>query len=489
MSSNPARVRFAPSPTGYLHLGGARTALYNFLFARQTGGQMLLRIEDTDRKRFQSAAQEQLIDSLRWLGISWDEGPDVGGEFYPYIQSERADLHREYAYELVKSENAYLCFCNTNQPQTQQTTHGGYDGRCRHLAPSNARKRAESGEQHVVRFRTPKQGSVTVHDFLRGAITVGNAQLEDFILLKSDGFPVYHLAAMVDDHTMGITHVIRGEEWLPSLPKHALLMRAFGWTEPIWCHLSVLKKPGGKGKMSKRDSQPLDKTSGHSIFVDDLRKFGYLPEAIINWMALMGWSLDDHQEDFTIADLQQTFSLKKLNPSPATVDFSKLDYFQGKHMRLLPAGEVAAGIKPYLQHTGLDPDDATLLRIVPLIQERLITFDDAPKWAGFFFSANVSPDPADLIAKKLNQSESLDILQHVYRSLAALPSLKHESVEQALRSLSERLGIKLGQLLSPVRVAVSGQRVSPPLFDTLEILGKQVTLQRIKNAIKLLKEQ
>ena len=486
MSSNAARVRFAPSPTGYLHLGGARTALYNFLFARQTGGQMLLRIEDTDRKRFQPAAQEQLMDSLRWLGIDWDEGPDIGGEFYPYVQSERADHHREHAYKLVRTEKAYLCFCDTNQLQLQQLDHGGYDGRCRNLAPSNARERAESGERHVVRFRTPEEGSITVQDLIRGEITVQNAQLEDFVLLKSDGFPVYHLAAMVDDQTMGITHVIRGEEWLPSLPKHALVMRAFGWTEPIWCHLSVLKKPGGKGKMSKRDSQQLDKTASHSIFIHDLRKLGYLPEAIVNWMALMGWSLDDHQEDFTIADLQQAFSLEGLNPSPATVDFSKLDYFQGKHMRHLSAGEVAAGMKPYLQHTGLDPDDATLLRIVPLIQERLITFEDAPKWVGFFFSPNVSPDPADLVAKKLSRSESLDALQHVYASLDALSSMEREPVEQTLRSLSDKLGIKLGQLLSPVRVAVSGQRVSPPLFETLEILGKQVTLQRIKNAAKLL---
>ncbi len=488
MSSDTTRVRFAPSPTGYLHIGGARTALYNFLYARHTGGQMLLRIEDTDRKRYRPDAQEQLMDNLRWLEISWDEGPDVGGLFAPYIQSERADWHRECGQKLVSIGQAYHCFCKVERLQELQRSRKSYDGRCRELAPSATRQRAESGEEHVIRFRSPKDDSTTVHDLIRGEITVRNVQLDDFVLMKSDGFPVYHLAAMADDHAMGITHVIRGEEWLPSLPKHALIMRALGWREPIWCHLSVLKKPGAKGKMSKRDSQQRSKTEGHSIFIHELRALGYIPEAVVNWMALMGWSMDDRREDFTISELQQVFTLQRLNPSPATVDFSKLDYFQGKRMRQLSAAEIAAGIKPHLMSAGLQPDDATLLKIAPLIQERIGTFEEAPQWAGFFFRQDVSPDPADLVAKKLSPAESLEALLQVQKTLATLHTFEREPVEQALRTLAEGLELKLGQLLTPVRVAISGQRISPPLFETLEILGRQVALQRMENAARLLKD-
>lgn len=488
MNSDPVRVRFAPSPTGYLHLGGARTALYNFLFARQTGGQMLLRIEDTDRKRFRPDAQEKLMGSLKWLGIDWDEGPDTGGAFAPYVQSERAERHREHAQQLVSAGKAYLCFCNANRLQELQSSYRSYDRHCRGLAPSDARHRAQSGEAHVVRFRSPKEGSTTVRDLLRGEITVRNKHLEDFVLLKSDGFPVYHLAAMADDYAMGITHVIRGEEWLPSLPKHALIMRASGWTEPIWCHLSVLKKPDGKGKMSKRDSQQHSKTGGHSIFIHELRELGFLPDAVVNWMALMGWSFDDQREDFTLSELQQTFTLERLNPSPAAVDFSKLDYFQGKRMRQLSTAEVAAGIKPHLVTAGLQPDDTTLLKIVPLIQERIVTFEEAQQWAGFFFRQDVSLQPTDLVAKNLNPTETLAALLQARAILAALPSFDREPAEKALRALADDLGLKLGQLLGPVRVAVSGQSVSPPLFETLEILGRQVTLQRMRNAAKLLED-
>ncbi len=488
MSSDAARVRFAPSPTGYLHIGGARTALYNFLLARQTGGQLLLRIEDTDRKRYQQDAKEKLMDNLRWLGITWDEGPDMGGNFAPYIQSERVERHREHAQRLVQAGKAYYCFCDLSRLQELRSGRQSYDRRCRELSPSAARQRAQSGEPHVIRFRSPKKGSTTVHDLLRGEITVRNEQLEDFVLLKADRFPVYHLAAMADDHAMGITHVIRGEEWLPSLPKHALIIRASGWQEPIWCHLSLLKEPGGKGKMSKRDSRQRSTNDGHSIFIHELHELGYLPEAVVNWMALMGWSLDDRREDFTLSDLQQVFTLERLNPSPATVDFSKLDHFQGKCMRQLSPAEVVAGTKPYLLRAGLQPDDATLLKIVPLIQERILTFEEAPQWAGFFFRPDVSPEPMDLVAKKLSPAKSLQALRQAQTALAALPMWERGPAEQALRTLADELGLKLGQLLTPVRVAVSGQRISPPLFETLEILGRQVALQRITNAVELLED-
>ena len=488
MNISSTRVRFAPSPTGHLHIGGARTALYNYLFARRNGGSMLLRIEDTDRNRYVEGSEEQLIKDLKWLGINWDEGPDVGGIHSPYTQSERTKLHRSHAEHLVNIGKAYYCFCNKARLKSIRSGYNKYDGHCRDTDTNITLQRVASGEEHTIRFRSPNRGTTTVNDLIRKNITVQNEQLEDFILFKSDGFPVYHLAAMVDDHVMGITHVIRGEEWLSSLAKHALIIRAFGWSEPVWCHLSVLKQPGGKGKMSKRDAKTEEHPDSHSIFVHDLRNRGFHPGAIINWMVLMGWSLDDKQEDFNLVDLEKVFDLERINPSPAAVNFGKLDHFQGKYVRQMSESEIAANIKPFLFKSGLEPDDTMMSKLVPLIKNRIVTFEDSIQWLSFFFKKEIILAPSDLVGKKSTIKETLVILQQVKLTLEQLPSLEHENIESKLRLLANKLDLKLGQLLNPVRLAISGQKVSPPLFETLEILGSDLVLDRIQEAIKLLED-
>jgi len=374
-SSQPARVRFAPSPTGNLHLGGARTALYDFLLARQTGGQFILRIEDSDRRRFVEGAEEEIFKSLRWMGLDWDEGPDVGGPYGPYRQSERKEIYQHYADQLIEMGKAFTCFCTperldlvrTEQQKRKEPPH--YDGTCRNLTAEEVKARVDAGEKHVIRFKMPVTGSTTVRDLLRGDITVENRTLDDYILVRSDGLALYHLAAAVDDHLMKITHVIRGSEWLPTFPLHSLIHRAFGWEEPEWVHLSLFLKPSGKGKMSKRERAELVK-DGYSFFIKDLEELGYLPEAIVNWIALMGWSYDDHTEFFSLRDLVEKFSLDKLNPSPAAINYTKFDHFNGLHIRALPVTELARRMKPFFLAKGIQADDATLLRIAPIVRER-----------------------------------------------------------------------------------------------------------------------
>ena len=490
-SPNPARVRFAPSPTGRTHLGSGRTALYNYLLARQTGGQFILRIEDTDQKRYVPEAEKELIDSLHWLGLDWDEGPDVGGPHAPYRQSLRKDFYLQHAEELIEREHAYYCFCSperlakVRQEQQKRKELPLYDGTCRRLTPEEAAQRAVSGEPHVVRFKTPKEGSITVTDLLRGEITVENRVLDDIILVKSDGLAVYHLAAMVDDHLMDITHVMRSSEWLPTFPLHAHIIRAFGWEEPEWVHLSVFLKPSGKGKMSKRESADL-KQSGYSIFIMDLEEMGYLGEAVINWTALMGWSYDDHTEFFMLPDLVDKFALNRLNPAPAAINFTKLDHFNGLHIRNLAVDDLARRIKPFFEAAGYKVDETKLLEITPIIQERLVTLADAPVKAGFFFQEDVYPNPEDLIGKKMTPTESAVAAQKAYHVLAAIPDLSHETAEGPLRSLADELDLKAGQLFGILRVAVTGQKVSPPLFESMEIIGKDVVLERLLNAITIL---
>ena len=336
----PVRARFAPSPTGHVHLGSARTALYDYLIARQTGGQFILRIEDTDRKRIVPGAEEELLNGLRWLGVEWDEGPDKRGPFGPYRQSERKEIYSKYAEQLIHQGNAYYCFCTperlqqNRQEKLRNKQQPNYDGLCRNLSREEMASRVQEGIPHVVRFRSPKTGQTVVRDLIRGEIVVDNTMLDDFILVKSDGWALYHLAAIVDDYLMNIPHVIRGSEWLPTLPLHSLIWRAFGWQEPVWVHLSVFLKPSGKGKMSKREATELIK-DGHSIFIKDFQDLGYLPEAVVNWIALMGWSYDDRLEFFTLEDLIEKFSLEKLNPSPAAINFSKLDHFNKLHIKNL----------------------------------------------------------------------------------------------------------------------------------------------------------
>lgn len=490
---DPVRVRFAPSPTGRLHLGGGRTALYNYLLAAQTGGQFILRIEDTDRKRYVEGAEQEIYDSLRWLGLEWDEGPDKGGLYGPYRQSERKAIYLDYARKLVDLGHAYYCFCTPErlesvrreQQANKQSTR--YDGACRHIGPEDALRRVESGERHVIRFRSPDEGQTTVTDLLRGNITVENETIDDFILIKSDGFALYHLAAAVDDHLMKITHVLRGAEWLPTFPLHGLIHRAFGWQEPVWVHLSVFLKPSGSGKLSKRDAAELIK-DGHSIFLKDFHTLGYLPEAVTNWIALMGWSYDDHTEIFSMKDLVEKFSLIKLNPSPAAINFSKLDHFNGVHIRQLPQDDLVSRIGPFLTRAGYNPDIQTLEKVAPLIRERMVTLDDSVDMAGFFFQDAVTLEPSDLIGKDLDASQTAVIVKQVHELLQQTDDFSADGLEQLLREFVDQSAYNNKQVFGILRVAITGQRVSPPLFETMEIVGKDKALVRLLHAIALLEK-
>ncbi len=492
MDSRPVRTRFAPSPTGRMHLGSARSALYPFLLARRTGGTFILRIEDTDQKRFVPGAEQELIDGLHWLGINYDEGPDVGGPCGPYRQTERREIYHEYAWKLVELGHAFPCFCTPDrlekvrQEQMKNKQNPRYDGTCRNLNLDEGRRRAASGERYVIRFRMPKEGNITTTDLLRGPSTTENFALDDSVLLKSDGLPTYHLAAMVDDHLMEITHVIRGSEWLPSLPLHTHIIRAFGWEEPQFVHLSVFLKPNGKGKMSKRETAEAIQ-DGHSIFVSDMKDLGYIPDGVLNWIVLMGWGVPE-DDVLTLDEMIARFDVNNLTPSPAAINFAKLDHFNATHIRLLRADDLAARIKPYFEREGLAVDDARLLKIVPLIRERLVTLDDCLPFAAWFFKETVEPNPADLVAKNLTAAQSAEVARQACKILEPLPEITPATAEPPLRALVEQLGLGPNQVFGILRVAVTGQTVSPPLFESMEIVGKEKVLERVKKAIEILEK-
>ncbi len=484
----PARVRYAPSPTGRFHIGGARTALYNYLLARQTGGQFIIRIEDTDRKRFIPGSEEEILESLKWLGLHWDEGPDLGGPHAPYRQSERVEHYRRHAEQLVALGFAYFCFCtperlaSLRQDQERRKLPPHYDRLCRRLTASEAAARREAGESHVVRLKVPESGRTIGVDRLRGEIQVENSNLDDAILLKSDGLPVYHLAAMVDDRMMGITHVLRSSEWLPTFPLHVLIYQAFGWEQPVWVHLSVFLNPSGKGKMSKRDAV----SGASSIFPLDLREQGYVPEAVVNWLALMGWSYDDRTELFGLDDLVQKFSLDRLNPSPAAVNYGKLDHFNGIYIRSLPPAELARRLVPVFQRHSLPVRESELTPLVPLIQERIRTLAEAVEMAGFMFRDSVTPSLQELVGQGMTASASATAAREALHVISGWETFEIEPLESELRALADRLSLKVGQLFGILRAAVTGQRVSPPLIETMVLLGKPKVVSCLERAIEML---
>jgi glutamyl-tRNA synthetase len=473
-----------------MHIGNARSALYPYLLARHTGGTFILRIEDTDQKRYSPGAEQELIDGLHWLGIDYDEGPDIGGPHGPYRQTERREIYTEYAWKLVELGHAFPCFCSperlnkVRQEQMKNKQNPRYDGTCRYLDPDEARRRARSGERHVIRFKMPKEGSISATDLLRGTITTENSALDDSVLLKSDGLPTYHLAAMVDDHLMEITHVIRGSEWLPSMPLHVHVIRAFGWEVPEFVHLSVFLKPSGKGKLSKRDTEMAMK-DGYSIFAGDMKELGYIPEGVLNWIVLMGWGVSE-DDVMSLDEMIARFDVNTLTPSPAAVNFAKLDHFNATHIRLLQAGDLVARIRPYFLREGLAVDDAKLIKIIPLIRERLVTLDDCLPFAAWFFKETVTPNPAELVAKGLSVAQSVGVMRQSYQVLSALPELMHDLTEPPMRALVGQLGLSPNQVFGSLRVAVTGQTVSPPLFESLQIVGKEKVLERLQQAIRIL---
>ena len=486
MTIKPARTRVAPSPTGHMHLATGRNALYCYLLAKKTGGQFILRIEDTDLNRTVPGSEQEIMDGLHWLGLNYDEGPDVGGPHGPYRQTERREIYQAHAAKLIEVGHAYPCFCTperldrVRKEQLKRKENPHYDGTCRVIASDEAGRRVADGEAHVVRFKMPHEGVTVAHDYLRGDILTENSQLNDYVLLKSDGLPTYHLAAMVDDHEMGITHIFRSAEWIPTFPLHVNIVRAFGWEEPIWVHLSLFLKPSGKGKLSKRDSS-LIAQDGYSVFIKDLGELGFTPEGVLNWMALMGWGVPE-DDVMTLDEMVERFSIDNLTASPAAINFQKLDHFNGAHIRRLPAEDLAGRIKPYFLREGLAVDDNVLRKVVPLIQERLVTLDDCLPFAAFFFRETVEPNPQDLVAKGLDAKQSAEIARKSYDILAELPELAHAVAEPPMRAYVESSGLSASQVFGVLRVATTGQKASPPLFESMEVIGREKVLDRIQKA-------
>jgi glutamyl-tRNA synthetase len=482
------RVRYAPSPTGFQHIGGVRTALFNYLFARSAGGKFVLRIEDTDRERYQPEALEDIYRTFSWLGFHWDEGPDRGGPCAPYQQSERVELYRRFARELVASGRAYECYCSTSrlelrkQEQRRSNLPQGYDRKCRGLSAEERGKLAAQGLTPVVRLAVPLEGVTVFEDRLLGRIETANRDISpDPVLLKSDGFPTYHLANVVDDHLMEISHILRAQEWLPSTPLHVLLYAGLGWTPPVYCHLPMVLGQDGQ-KLSKRHG---------ATRLGEFREKGYLPEAILNYIALLGWSYDATTEQFSLAELETLFSLERLNKAPAVFDYKKLDWFNGLYIRKLDPQKLAEVLMPYLQREGLvgDPPsarEAELARgLVPLVQERLVTLGDVAPLARFLFR-EVNPAAEDLVPKKLDRTRAAELLRQAAGLLETFEARDEQGNEAAFRGLAEKLGVKLGDLLQPLRVAVTGSRASPPLFASLRLLGAEEALARVQRALPLL---
>jgi len=490
MTEAKVRVRYAPSPTGYPHVGNIRTALFNWLFARHRGGQFIVRIEDTDQTRKVEGALESILDSLRWLGLDWDEGPEVGGAYGPYFQSERRDLYLEYSQQLLDTGHAYKCYCSSERLARMRTEMAerkesmrSYDRHCRELSAAQQAEYESKGITPVIRFKVPLAGETTFNDLIRGDITFENAELDDLVLLKSDGFPTYHLANIVDDHLMGITHVLRADEWLSSTPRHVLLYKALGWGPPLFAHLPMILGPD-KSKLSKRHG---------ATAVTEFQEQGYLPEAMLNFMALLGWSLDDKTELFTKDELVQHFSMERIGKTGAVFSHDKLNWMNGVYIRGLSIEELARQVLPFLDRdlpiTVRRPlSEEYVARVTPLIQERLTTLSDAATDFDFFFVDDLEYDASLLLGKKLTAERAFAGLKSALERLQDV-AFEAATLEEALRGLANDLGMKAGDLFGPIRVAATGRTAAPPLFQTMEVLGKERCLRRMELAIERLSDQ
>ncbi len=492
------RVRFAPSPTGNLHLGGLRTALFDYLWARKTGGQFILRIEDTDRKRYDPESVASLMRGLRWLGLDWDEGPDVGGPCAPYVQSERREIYQSHAQELIYRGHAYRCYCTPRrleamrEEQRRARKPTGYDRQCRGLSSAERARRDAKGTASVVRFAVPEAGVTVFTDLLRGEIQVDNRQLPDEILLKADGLPTYHLAAMVDDSLMEITHVLRGEEWLATAPIHKLIVSAFGWDMPVLVHLPVILDPSGKGKMSKRKKMVAGKE--FLALVHEFEDAGYLPDAMFNFLTNVGWNFDPDQEVFSREEAIERFRLEEINPSAAALPYEKLDWLNGLYIRTLTPAALKVALLPFLsRQLGMSEAELAADRkldiLVPAIQERIKRLEEASEWVDW---AYVDADeieynePKLLLGRKLDAAQSIEMLQAGAALLEEVNPFAAETIHQAFRERAEELGVKAGSFFGPIRGAISGKKVSPPLFESIEALGLKETLRRIERASQAL---
>jgi len=477
------RTRFAPSPTGFLHVGGLRTALYNYLLSKKEGGTFVLRIEDTDQSRKVDGAVQNIIDTLEWAGLHYDEGPGREGDYGPYIQSQRVNLYQKYAHQLVEEEKAYYCFCSperlkeVREKQLAAKLTTSYDRHCRDLPKKEIAGKLKQGDQHVIRMKVPLEGELTFADIIRGEVTIAHKILDDQVILKSDGYPTYHLAVVVDDHCMKISHVIRGEEWLSSTPKHVILFNHFGWEVPQFAHLPLLLNPD-KSKLSKRQGD---------VAVEDYRRKGYLKEALVNFVAFLGWNPGDERELFTLEELSKEFSLERVGNSGAVFNIEKLDWLNFEHLRKKPDAEVLQILKDQLAQSGFggkNYSDAYLLNVISAMRERVTFVKDFIEKSPYFFQAPSLYD--EDVKKKRWKQESPAQLKELAEEFSHLENPKKEDYEAALHRAAAAMKASNSDLIHPLRLAVSGVGSGPGLFDILFVLGKEETIRRISLAIERL---
>ncbi|WP_247237259.1 glutamate--tRNA ligase [Telluribacter sp. SYSU D00476] len=506
MSQPNVRVRFAPSPTGPLHIGGVRTALYNYLYARQQGGQMLLRIEDTDQNRYVPGAEEYILEALAWIGIQIDEGPQQGGPHAPYRQSERKEMYREYAERLVREGKAYYAFDTAEELDAMRkrleaanVPAAQYNAITRlqmknslTLSAEETQQRLESGEAYVIRIKVQPKEDIRFNDLIRGWVVVHSSQIDDKVLLKSDGMPTYHLANIVDDHLMGITHVIRGEEWLPSAPLHVLLYRYLGWadTMPQFAHLPLLLKPDGNGKLSKRDADlggfpifPLEwtdpKTGDKAL---GFREEGYLPEATTNFLAFLGWNPGTEQEQFTMDELIQAFSFDRVHKAGARFDIQKGMWYNQQYLKRQDDAALAREIQPLFASKGISITDEQATKIVHLLKERVHFAKEIVDESAFLFSSPESYDEA-VVSKRWNE-EAVRAIGGFRDALSTYEGdFTADPIKEVLHHTLESLGIKAGKVMQALRLALTGVGAGPDLMITMEILGKEEVINRLQNAI------
>jgi glutamyl-tRNA synthetase len=484
--SDSVRVRYAPSPTGLPHVGNIRTALFNWLFARHSGGSFIVRIEDTDVNRKVEGAVEAILDGLRWLGIDWDEGPEVGGEYGPYFQSQRLDIYQKAAQLLVTAGHAYPCYCSSQRleqmraEQTRRKQPPGYDRRCRSLSQEERAKFEAQGIVPVIRFKIPLEGQTRFNDLIKGEVVFDNSTLDDFVLLKSDGYPTYHLANVTDDHLMKITHVLRADEWLSSTPRHMLLYNALGYQPPLFAHLPMILGTD-RSKLSKRHG---------ATAITEYRDLGYLPQAMMNFLALLGWALDDRTELFTREELINHFSIERISKTSAIFNLDKLRWMSGVYIRKLSTDELTDLLMQFLDRDLPQSVKRPLSReyvkqVAPLIQERLTALAEAVELYDFFFVDKLAYNVDLLLGKKLTREDAARGLEAALERLQAL-NFDAPSLEGVLRPLATELGFKTGDFFGLLRITVTGRTAAPPLFQTMASLGKERCLKRIEDALKKL---
>ena len=506
MAEKPIRVRFAPSPTGPLHIGGVRTALYNYLFARKHGGKMILRVEDTDQTRFVKGAEEYIIDALAWCGIEFDESIIAGGDFGPYRQSDRKELYVKYAQQLIDNGNAYYAFDTAEELTTLRTdaennsntfTYSSANrenlNNSENFGIEEAKKRITNGDAFVIRFKMPVDYELNMNDIVRGEVKVNTSALDDKIIFKSDGMPTYHLANIVDDHLMEISHVIRGEEWLPSMALHIMLYKAFGWDAPEFAHLPLLLKPKGNGKLSKRDGDklgfPVFPTQWINPETKDIsmgyREEGYFPQAFINMLALLGWNSGTEQEIFSMDELIQIFSLERVNKSGARFDPEKAKWFNHQYMLLAKDEELADMFAATLNKKGIDFDKAKLVKIISLVKERATFVKDLWEQSSFFFEAPTEYDKK--VAKKRWKENTPDIMRSLVELISSIDNFSSENTEEIIKTWIQEKELSMGAVMNAFRLSIVGAGKGPHIFDIIAIIGKKETIKRLNNAIENIK--